>query len=128
MIRDFDDLEVWQKANEFLMNVYEACDSFPKEERYLLKPQLIDSASSIGSNIAEGFGRYHYQENVQFLRIARGSAAESKNHLIVAKKRGYISSETSGSLIEDTRILRLMLNKLIKRTQEQLSKTKKALD
>lgn len=126
MIRDFEDLEVWQKANEFLMKVYNTCEGFPKEEQYLLKKQLINSASSIGANIAEDFGRYHYQENIQFLRIARGSVTESKNHIIVAKQRGYITKEVFESLVEDTRILRLMLNKLIKTTQNQILKTKEA--
>lgn len=122
MIRDFDELEVWQKANEFLMKIYDVCESFPREERYHLRGQLIDSASSIGANIAEGFGRYHYQENIQFSRIARGSAAESKNHLIVAKKRRCITGDTFGSLVEDTRVVRLILNKLIKATQDQSRK------
>ncbi len=124
MIRDFDDLEVWHKANEFLMKIYDICEGFPKEEKYLLKRQLIDSASSIGANIAEGFGRYHYQENIQFLRIARGSAAESKNHIIVARNRAYITTQEFESLVEDSRIIRVMLNKLIKATQKQLSKDK----
>lgn len=75
MIKDFDELEVWQKANGFLIKIYDVVRSFPREEQYLLVKQLLSAAASIGANIAEGFGRYHYQENIQFLRMAHGSAA-----------------------------------------------------
>lgn len=124
MIKDFDELEVWQKANGFLMKIYDIVQDFPREEQCLLIKQLLSAAASIGANIAEGFGRYHYQENIQFLRMARGSAAESKNHLIVAFQRNYITEELYKSLAEETRIIRLMINKSIKITQSQIQKEK----
>lgn len=94
MVKDFDDLDVWEKANTFLMRIYKLVENFPRDEQYLLRKQFLAAASSIGANIAEGFGRYHYQENIQFLRMARGSAAECKNHLIVAHQRNYIDKDS----------------------------------
>ena len=64
--------------------------SFPKEEKFLLAAQLLDAARSITANIAEGFGRFHYQENIQFCRQSRGSLSETMEHLITAYDDGYI--------------------------------------
>lgn len=66
---------------------------FPKEERFLLSAQILDSARSITSNIAEGFGRYHYQENIQFCRNSRGSLTETMEHLITAYDDQYITKD-----------------------------------
>ena len=52
---------------------------------------MIRSSRSISDNISEGYGRFHYQENIQFCRIARGSAYELINHLITAHDCSYIT-------------------------------------
>jgi four helix bundle protein len=53
---------------------------------------MIRSSRSVTANIAEGHGRYHFQENIQFCRHARGSLSESLDHLIVANEEGYIDN------------------------------------
>ena len=58
-----------------------------------LTSQIRRSSRSIGNKIAQGFGRYHYQENIQFYRIARGSLNETLDHGIVVFDEGYISEE-----------------------------------
>jgi four helix bundle protein len=68
-------------------------EAFPKAEEYRLKSQLLESSRSVTANIAEGFGRYHYQENIQFCRQARGSLTESMDHLITAFDEKYFDSE-----------------------------------
>jgi four helix bundle protein len=68
--------------------------TFPKEEKYLLVAQLLDAARSITANIAEGFGRYHYQENIQFCRQSRGSLSETMEHLITSYDENYIDKAT----------------------------------
>ena len=55
--------------------------------------QLSRSSRSIGNNISEGFGRFHYQENIQFCRIARGSLTETLDHCIIAFDESYISQD-----------------------------------
>ena len=67
--------------------------TFPAEEKYRLNDQLIRASKSVTANIAEGYGRYHYQENIQFCRQSRVSLYEIIDHLIVALDEGYISSE-----------------------------------
>ena len=68
--------------------------TFPKEEKFLLTAQLLDAARSITANIAEGFGRFHYQENIQFCRQSRGSLSETMEHLITGCDEGYLDKLT----------------------------------
>jgi four helix bundle protein len=69
-------------------------DHFLKVEKFLLTGQLLDAARSITANIAEGFGRFHHQENIQFCRQARGSLSETMEHLITAYDDTYIDKKT----------------------------------
>jgi four helix bundle protein len=66
---------------------------FPKSEEYHLKEQVSDSSRSITANIAEGFGRFHYQENIQFCRLSRGSLGETLDHMITAYDETYITKD-----------------------------------
>lgn len=86
MIRSFEDLECWKLAAELRRELSELVKRFPKEELYLLVSQLKRSSRSVASNIAEGYGRYHYQEYIQFCRQGRGSLYETLDHLIVAQE------------------------------------------
>jgi four helix bundle protein len=91
-IRDFTDLKVWQLGRELRQQVYKLARKFPAEEKFGLASQIQRAAISITANIAEGFGRYSYQENIQFCRTARGSAFEVRDHLIAAEDENYISA------------------------------------
>ncbi|WP_374951778.1 four helix bundle protein [Mucilaginibacter sp.] len=59
--------------------------------------QIIRSSRSIGNNLAEGHGRFHYQDNIRFCIIARGSLTETLDHLIVALDEGIISNDILSS-------------------------------
>jgi len=76
--------------------LYNLARNFPPEEKCVLSSQLRRAAISITANIAEGFGRYYYQENIQFCRIARGSVFEVRDHLITAQDQGYLTAEQRG--------------------------------
>ena len=90
----FRELEVWKEARKFRIEVSRLSKSFPESEKYRLVDQLLRSSRSITANMAEGYGRYHYQENIQFCRQARGSLMESLDHLISALDEEYIDKET----------------------------------
>jgi four helix bundle protein len=93
-IRSFEDLECWKAARELRIFVSEQIISkFPKEEKFTLTSQLKRSSRSVGDNISEGYGRFHYQENIQFCRIARGSLCESMNQVITARDENYIDED-----------------------------------
>jgi four helix bundle protein len=105
-----DDLVVYQKAVELRRKIKPFADSFPPEEKFSLKSQLKRSSRSISANIAEGYGRYHYQENIQFLRISRGSLLETIDHISVAFDEEYIDELTKMNLTSDCHLLLKILN------------------
>ena len=90
-VRRFEDLKVWKLARIFRQEIYKVGKSFSNEERYHLTAQIRDAAVSITANIAEGFGRYHFQENIQSCRIARGSINEVLDQLYSALDAHYVS-------------------------------------
>lgn len=85
-----EDLEIWKIARNFRKDISTLIRSFPNDEKYRLKDQLLRSSRSVTANIAEGYGRYHYQENIQLCRQARGSLLEILDHLYVALDEKYI--------------------------------------
>ena len=73
--------------------IYDLTKRFPSEEKHSLTLQMRRAAISITANLAEGYGRYSYQENSQFCRQSRGSAHELRDHLTTALDQGYASHE-----------------------------------
>lgn len=90
-LRKFEDLEVWKKAREVRLFISDLIKNLPPEEKFALIVQIRKSSRSVSNNIAEGYGRYLYQENIQFCRIARGSLEETLDHVLIAKDENYIS-------------------------------------
>ncbi|MEI6507798.1 MAG: four helix bundle protein [Bacteroidota bacterium] len=90
-INSFEDLETWKIARLLRIFVSEMSKTFPKEEEYKLKDQIIRSSRSVGNNISEGFGRYFFKENVKFCSNARGSLTETLDHVIIALDEKYIN-------------------------------------
>ena len=118
-IRDFTDLKVWQLARELRKQIYQIARKFPAGEKFALASQIQRAAVSITANIAEGFGRYSYQENIKFCRTARGSAFEVRDHLIAAEDENYISaSEHQNADALAQRVIQT-LNGYIKATKER---------
>jgi len=91
--RSFEDLECWKTCTEVRRFITEMVKKYPKDEKYSLVDDMKRAARSTTHNIAEGFGRFHYQENVQFCRISRGSLYELIDQLITSQDDGYITSE-----------------------------------
>lgn len=92
--RTFEELDCWQAGRELRKWVSVKADTFPREEKFTLYSQLNRAARSVTANIAEGYGRFHYQENIQFCRQARGSAYEVLDHLLTAFDEKYIDQKT----------------------------------
>jgi len=101
-VRHFTDLEVWKQARELRNELYSLIKILPPEEKYNLADQIRRDAVSITSNIAEGYGRYHYQESIQFCRQSRGSLYEIQDHLITCLDQDYIPREKYDELYELT--------------------------
>jgi four helix bundle protein len=75
-IRDSKDLEVWRAARELRKEIYSLARVLPDFEKFAVASQLRRASTSVTANLAEGFGRFGYQENAQLCRQARGSLYE----------------------------------------------------
>ncbi len=92
-LRTFEDLDCWKKASQLRRDLSELVKKFPAEEKYRLVDQIIRASRSVTANIAEGYGRFHYQEYAQYCRQSRGSLYELIDHLIVANENKLVSDE-----------------------------------
>ena len=108
--QSFEELNVWKKARELRKRLRELLKQFPSEERYRLSEQIIRASRSITANIAEGHGRFHYQENIQFCRTSRGSLSEVLDHLTVALDEHYITAAQLDEYRNEIKEIERMLN------------------
>ena len=92
-LKSFEELHCWKEAVILRKSLKPFLDSLPKCEEYKLKDQLIWCLRSVTNNIAEGYGRFNYQENIQFCRISRGSLYEITDHLIIAVEENYMTED-----------------------------------
>jgi four helix bundle protein len=108
----FEDMPVWQRM-ELAERVFALTETLPKKEDYGLTSQIRRSALSVPGNIAEGFGRKHTKDKLNFYYMSRGSLAETKSHLIYGFKVGYFQESDLSELMELTANIWEELNKLI---------------
>ena len=109
----FEDMPVWQKGMALAERVFALTETLPKKEDYGLTSQIRRSALSVPGNIAEGFGRRHTKDKLNFYYMSRGSLAETKSHLIYGFKVGYFQESELSELLELTANICEELNKLI---------------
>jgi len=119
--RSFEELTVWKLARLFRRQIYQASQGWPKQEMYGLTAQIRDAAVSITANIAEGYGRYHYQENIQHCRISRGSINEVLDHLYTALDEGYVPQKTFDESYAQGREVERVLNGYINYLKRQIN-------
>ena len=112
-MKNFEELECWKRATALRRRLSSLVKGFPKEEKYKLTDQIIRVSRSVTANIAEGFGRYHYQEYAQFCRQSRGSLFELMDHLIVANDEGYVSETELIDLKKEIESCLIVLNGFI---------------
>ena len=104
-------LDVWCKARDFAVRINkEVLPMLPAEEKWVLNQQIRRSSQSIPANIAEGHGRFYFQDNVRFCYIARGSLEETLSHLVYAQKVGYIADDLFKSLALDGENVNRLIN------------------
>jgi four helix bundle protein len=116
LLRDFTDLEVWRVARALRSEIYKLAQGLPDFEKFALANQLRRAAVSVTANIAEGFGRYSYQENAQFCRQARGSVYEVRDHFITCRDQHSLAQDEFIRLDEMAQRLAKLLNGYIRST------------
>ena len=108
-MRDFHEIQVWQKAYALTLDIYKYTKSFPAQETNGLTSQLRRAAVSIPCNIAEGCGKSTDTDFARFLDIAMGSASEVECQLLLAKDLCYLPSityvELNAGIVEVKRML-----------------------
>src|SRR3989338_2586686 len=96
-MRNFKNIQAWILASDLAVQIYTRTSNFPKEERYGLISQMRRAAISTLANIAEGAGRQHKKDYLNFLYIARGSLSETEALLEISRRLLFLK----GSLFEE---------------------------
>jgi four helix bundle protein len=110
----FSEMPVWQLADEIVGDIYKLTESLPKREDYALCSQLRDAAVSITGNIAEGFGRGHKKDKINFYFYSRGSSFEVQSHMFSGRTAGYFNDMQINPINEKCFKVIESLNKIIK--------------
>ena len=92
-LKSFEDLNCWKAARDLRIEISDLIKSFPESEKFELVSQMRRASRSVTHNIAEGYGRFHFKENIQFCRVARGSLYELQDQLITALDEGYVDEK-----------------------------------
>ncbi|MBP3740591.1 MAG: four helix bundle protein [Bacteroidales bacterium] len=94
MTFSFENLIVWQRAHQFVLQVYKSTQNYPQDERFGLSSQFRRAAVSITANIAEGYKKLSKADKLRFFNIAQGSLEECRNYVILSYDLGYSDKET----------------------------------
>src|ERR1700722_16430138 len=89
-MKDFRNLQVWNKAHQLVLASYQGTDGFPRQEIYGMTSQIRRCAASIAANIAEGCGKRGNGEFQRYLNIAAGSASELEYHFLLARDLAFL--------------------------------------
>lgn len=118
-MKDFRNLQVWQKAHLLTLASYKITGTFPRQETYGMTSQIRRCAASIAANISEGCGKRGNGEFQRFLNIATGSASELKYHFLLARDLGFIDEMSYGRLHDDAVEVKKMLASLSRKVEAE---------
>jgi len=105
MSKGIENLKIYKMAERLEIFVFRFTEKFPKDEKYRSVSQLRRSSSSVTDNISESHHRFHYLDKINRLYIARGEAGETRDGVVKANKKGFISAEVSEFTYEKTQNL-----------------------
>ena len=100
--RRFEDLQCWQKAHAFALEIYRLTNAFPKSELFGLTAQVRRAAVSVAANIAEGFEKRSRPEKARFMNMAQGSLQECRYYLILVNDLNYCNVTTAFQFLNET--------------------------
>jgi four helix bundle protein len=113
-MRNYKELEVWQKSKNLAVSVYKATETMPRSEQFGLTSQMRRAAASVAANIAEGWGRGSTLAYIHFLLVARASLMELETHLIIAEELKYLQPAQLQDQQRMIESIGQMLNSLIR--------------
>ncbi|MCL4382813.1 four helix bundle protein [Patescibacteria group bacterium] len=115
--KSYHKLIVYQKAKELVIATYELTGEFPKEERFVLLPQMRRAAISVAANIVEGYAKNSKKEFSRFLDISIGSISELEVFFEISLNLNYLTKEshnTMSTLIQEVKKLLYSFQKSLK--------------
>ena len=113
---ELENLEVCRLARGASRAGWEIYKDFDWHQQKIIGDQFIRSLDSVGANIAEGYGRFHFLDKIKFYYNARGSLLEAIHWLNLMKERGLVDEKTASDLEKKLRELHITLNGFIKAT------------
>ncbi|WP_199140914.1 four helix bundle protein [Pedobacter sp. ASV12] len=122
-IKSYTELDVWKEARVLSKEIYLVSANFPGEEKFGLTSQIRRAAVSVPSNIAEGCGRNHPKDSIQFFFVARGSIYEIETQLYLAFDLGFMSEAFLATLLSKLETTRKLLHGFIKYYQQLSQKS-----
>jgi four helix bundle protein len=122
-IKHFYDLNVWKESNRLSVEIYKTTENFPDNEKYGIINQLRRASSSVGANIAEGFGRFHYKDKIKFYYNARGSVCEVQNFLFLSQDLKYLTKKEARKIFLEYEQSNKMINSFVKAIYQKMSET-----
>lgn len=114
MTRTFENIVAWQKAHQFVVEIYKTTRTFPDYERYGLCSQFQRAAVSIAANIAEGYKKLSKSDKLRFFNISQGSLEECRYYCLLSRDLGYIDEDKFQELVQIIIEASYMLNTYIK--------------
>ncbi|MBX9783293.1 MAG: four helix bundle protein [Chitinophagaceae bacterium] len=125
-ITSFEDLIIWQKAQEIAEEIYHLAEEnkFIQKD-FSLKDQLKSAALSISDNIAEGFEYNNNPDFYRFLRMSKGSCGEIRNKLLFIKRMKFVEAGTVLKLCDDAKQLGHQIGELMKKVKIRILEEKK---
>lgn len=119
---ELKDLEIYQLARKISWDAWKIYEDFNWQTKKVIGDQFITAVDSIGANIAEGFGRFHYADKNKFGYNARGSLIEGIHWTELLAERGEVEQKTAEDLIMALNILGKQLNNYITATKKQIDR------
>jgi four helix bundle protein len=114
-VKDFRDLDVWNRAHQLVLHLYKVSDSWPKSESFGLTHQVRRCAMSLAARIAEGCGRDNNVEFAVELRKAKASASELEYLTFLSRDLGHLSNENHERLAAEIIEVRKMISGLLRK-------------
>ena len=109
----FRNLIAWQKTHQLVIEIYRTTKNFPKEERFILVPQILRAAISIAANLVEGTKRKTAKDRYHFFNMAETSLEELKYYILLSADLNYISRNKENSLFNLSREVGRLINGLL---------------
>jgi four helix bundle protein len=111
--KKLSDLEIYRIATDLSALAWQVYETMPYHLKFHIGSQFLDSVDSIGANIAEGFGRYHYRDSLKFYYNSRGSLNEAKHWVYLLKTRNLVELELYKTILQSLEIEGVKLNNFI---------------